>query len=153
MKKRGVPLMYLVKDKRFFEKTFRSSFGVYGYFTVSGPFRYYDMVRWTGLALLSVFLGLIFYYSWRENGVIAVSFLFFSLLLIVISFYHSWTKDFQAQGRYLFPIASMLGIVYARCHRYLKGPVFTSLFIVMFILSSYSFIFVAISQIPKSFFY
>ncbi len=152
MKKRGVPLMYLVKTKRFFEKTFRSSFGVYGYFTVSGPYRYYDMVRWTGLALLSVFLGLIFYHSWRENGFIAVSFLFFSLLLIVISFYHSWTKDFQAQGRYLFPIAAMLSIVYGRCHRYLKGPVFTSLFIVMFILSSYSFIFVAISQIPKSFF-
>jgi len=150
MKKRGVPLMHLVKTKRFFEITFRSSFGVYGYFTISGPFRYYDMVRWTGVALLLVFLGLIFYHSWRENGFIAVSFLFFSLLLIAISLYHSWTMDFQAQGRYLFPIAAMLGIVYARGHRYLKGPVFTSLFAVMFLLSAYSFLFVAISQIPKA---
>ena len=149
MKKRGVPLKYLVETKRFFEQTFRSSFGVYGYFTVSGPFRYYDMVRWTSLALLSVFLCLIFYHSWRENGFIAISFLFFSLLLIAISLYHSWTMDFQAQGRYLFPIASMLGIVYAGSQKYLKGPLFTSLFTVMFLLSAYSFIFVAILRIPK----
>ncbi len=145
--------MYVINQERFFEKTFRSTFGVYGYFTVSASFKYYDIVRWTGAALLSVFLGLIFVRSWRENGFIAVSCLFFSLLLITVSLYHSWTKDFQAQGRYLFPIASMLGIVYAKGHRYLKGPVFTSLFMMMFLLSAYSFILVAIPRIPKALFH
>ncbi len=153
MKKRGASLTHIVEVKRFFEKTFRSAFGVYGYFTVSGPFRYYDMVRWTGVALLSVFLGLVFLRPWRENGFIAVSCLFFSLLLITVSLHHSWTKDFQAQGRYLFPIVPMLGIVYAKSHKYLKGPLFTSLFIAMFLLSAYSFIFVALPQIPKATFY
>jgi len=153
MKKRGHSLKYIVDVERFFEKTFRSSFGVYGYFTVSAPFKYYDIVRWTGTALLLVFFGLIFLRSWRENGFIAVSCLFFSLLLITVSLYHSWTKDFQAQGRYLFPIVSMLGIVYAKGHKYLKGPVFTSLFMTMFLLSAYSFILVAIPRIPKALFY
>jgi hypothetical protein len=134
---------------RFFEKTFRSAFGVYGYFTISASFRYYNLVRWTGVALLLSFLGLIFYHSWRENGFITVSCLLFSLALIIADLLHSWTKDFQAQGRYLFPIISMLGIVYARNHKYLNGRLFTSLFITMFLLSAYSFIFVAISQIPK----
>jgi hypothetical protein len=149
MKKRGVPLAYIVKMDRFFEKTFRSAFGVYGYFTISASFRYYNLVRWTGVALLLSFLGLIFYHSWRENGFITVSCLLFSLALIIADLHHSWTKDFQAQGRYLFPIISMLGIVYARNHKYLNGRLFTSLFITMFLLSAYSFIFVAISQIPK----
>lgn len=152
MKKRGVSLKSIVDRERFFEKTFRSSFGVYGNFTVSATFKYYDIVRWTAGALLLVFLGLIFLYSWRKNGFIAIIGLFFSLLLIAISFYHSWTKDFQAQGRYLFPIVSMLGIVSARGHRYLKGPLFTSLFFGMFLLSAYSFIFIAIPQIPKALF-
>jgi len=149
MKKRGVPLVYIVKMNRFFEKTFRSAFGVYGYFTISASFRYYNLVRWTGVALLLSFLGLIFYYSWRENGFITVSCLLFSLALITVDLLHSWTRDFQPQGRYLFPIISMLGIVYARGHKYLSGRLFTSLFIIMFLLSAYSFIFVAIFQIPK----
>jgi len=153
MKKRGRSLKYVVNKERYFEKTFRSAFGVYGYFTVSASFKYYDIVRWTGAALLLVFLGLIFVRSWRENGFIALSCLFFSLLLITVSLYHSWTMDFQPQGRYLFPIASMLGIVYARGHRYLKGPVFTSLFMMMFLLSVYSFVFVAIPRIPKALFH
>jgi len=150
MKKRGVPWTNLVNQKRFFEKSYRSLFGVYGNLTISAPLRYYDIVRWTGVALLFVFLGLILKQSWRENGFITVSFLLLSLALISASFYHSWTKDFQAQGRYLFPIVSMLSIVYARNHRYLNGRLFTTIFIMMFVLSAYSFIFVAIPQIPKS---
>lgn len=153
MKERGVSLNYLVKKMRFFEKTFRSTFGVYSYFTISAPIKYYDIVRWTGGALLLVFLILIFRHSWRENGFITVSFLILSLGLISATLHHAWTKDFQAQGRYLFPIVPMLSIVYARSYRYLKGWLFTLIFIVMFILAAYSFIFVAIPQIPKSFLY
>jgi hypothetical protein len=150
MKKRGVSWIFLVKQKRFFEKTYRSMFGSYGYFTISASYRYYDLVRWTGISLLLVFISTIVIHSWRENGFITVSFLVLSLALISASFYHSWTKDFQAQGRYLFPIISMLSIVYARNYRYLNGRLFTTIFIIMFMLSAYSFIFVAIPQIPKS---
>ena len=150
MKKRGVPLNYLIEKERFFEKSFRSTFGVYSYFTISAPIIYYDIVRWTGVALLVVFLGLIFKHSWRENGIITFLFLILSLGLIAASLHHSWTKDFQAQGRYLFSIVPMLSVVYARSHRYLNGWLFTSLFFVMFLLAAYSFIFVAIPQIPKS---
>ncbi len=149
MKKRGVPLEYIVKVERFFEKTFRSAFGVYGYFTISNSPRYYNLVRMAGVVLLLSFLGLIFFHSWRENAFITASCLLFSLALIVADLFHSWTGDFQPQGRYLFPIISMLSIVYARNHKYLNGRLFTSLFITMFLLSAYSFIFVAIAQIPK----
>lgn len=150
MKKKGVPLMHLVQVRRFFEKTYRTMFGVYGYFTLSASKLYYDLVRWTGIALLLLFLGLIFKNSSRESGLITVSFLVFALALIGFSLLRSWTNDFQAQGRYLFPIIPMLSIVYAKNSKYLNGPLFTSIFMVMFLLSAYSFIFLAIPQIPKT---
>ena len=150
MKKRGVPLSHLIEKDRFFEKTFRSAFGVYGHFTISAPIIFYDVVRWTGVALLVVFLTLIFRHSWRENGIITISFLVLSLGLIAAALNHAWTKDFQAQGRYLFSIAPMLSVVYARSHKYLNGWLFTSIFMVMFLLAAYSFIFVALPHTPKS---
>ncbi len=150
LKKKGVPLSYVVHTKRFFEQTFRSSFGVYGYFTISGPFRYYDCVRWIGCALLLFFLCKVLFYSWRENGIIVLSFLVFSVLLIGFSLYHSWAKDFQAQGRYLFPIVSMLSIVYAKTSKYCIDKLFYLLFFILFLLSGYSFIFIALSKIPKT---
>jgi len=150
MKERGVPLVHLIKERRFFEKTYRTLFGVYGYFTIAASVMYFDIVRWVGVALLLVFLGIIFRYSWRENSFITCSFLAFALALIVFSLIRSWTNDFQAQGRYLFPIVSMISIVYARNRKYLSGPILTSLIMAMFFLSGYSFIFVAIHQIPKA---
>lgn len=149
MKKKGVPLKDIIETKRFFEKTFRSTFGRYGYFTISGPFNYYDYVRWIGSILLLLFLFKLFFYSWREHGFLGLSFLFFSVLLIGFSLYHSWTKDFQAQGRYLFPIFSMLCFVFAKTMEKHIDRTFLLLFSFLFLLSSYSFIFVALLRIPK----
>lgn len=149
MKKRGVPLLYLIKVRRFFEKTFRSAFGVYGYLSIHASYSYYDAVRWSGIGLLALFLSLILMNSFKANGPITIIFLTFSLALIGISLLRSWTNDFQAQGRYLFPIVSMLSIVYARNYNFLKGKLFTSGFLVMFFLAVYSYIFVGIAKIPK----
>lgn len=149
MKQKGVPLEYIINTKRFFEKSFRTAFGAYGYFTAQAAYRYYDIVRWTGVALLLLFLGHIFISSWRQNGIITCSLIFFSLLLIWFSLDHAWTRDFQAQGRYLFPIASMIGIVCGRNYKIFSRGSLISLFVVMFCLSAYSYIFVAISKIPK----
>lgn len=148
-KKRGVPLLEIIHKERWFEKTFRSAFGVYGYFTISGGYVYYDLVRWTGMAFLLFFFGSILLRAGWFNSLQAMTVLSLAAALIGASLYHSWTKDFQAQGRYLIPILPMLGILCAQNRAYLNSRILTFFTSCMFLLSVYSFICVALLDIPR----
>lgn len=148
-KARGVSLERLIQVDRYFEKTFRSSFGVFGYFTISGTQVYYDCVRWSGVLLLLLFFAAIFRGGgWIGSG-LAIAALGISGGLIGIALYHSWVVDFQPQGRYLFPILPIIGILYgwnyAAVHRRLVIFGLTPLFL----LAIYSFIFEALLRIPR----
>jgi hypothetical protein len=128
--------------------TFRTSFGTYDYMKIYAPFIYYRYMSWAliGLALA---VGLPLLRSGREAASLACLALFFSVACIFQSTWHSWINDFQAQGRYLFPIAAITGMLMARHRERL-----TSLFIpvcagAMYALSIYSFVFVGLAEIPK----
>ena len=149
MKKRGISLAEIIFKNRWLEKTFRSAFGVYGYFTISGGYVYYDLVRWTGTAFLIFFFASIFLRSGMFNSLQAISVLSIAAALIAASIYHSWVDDFQAQGRYLFPILPMLGILCAQNKEYVNARICTFFVTCMFLLSAYSFICVALLDIPR----
>lgn len=70
-----------------------------------------------------------------------------SLLLIGLSFRHSWTVDFQPHGRYLFPVFSMLGVLIFQSVKDLNKPLFNFFVIFMFIVSAYSYIFIGFLQL------
>jgi len=148
-KARGTTLNEMVTLNRWFEKSFRSGFGVFGYFTISSPLTYFDLMRWTGLALLVFVFGSILFRGGLINTFLALSLFLLSGALIAVSFYHSWTVDFQAQGRYLFPIMPMLGILYAKTYRIIHRPIFITGVGAMYILGMYAFIFEALLKIPK----
>ena len=78
-----------------------------------------------------------------------LAFLAFSALTIAVAFWHAWTNDFQAQGRYLFPILAMLGICLQSLRAHLNEKVTLSVIGGCFILSCYSFVFTGLVQIPK----
>lgn len=149
IKERGQSLHTLLFVHRWFEKTFRSSFGVYGHTTIMGPEGYYNGVRWVGVAFFFFLVGTILLKSPLINKVELVLLLGLSALLIAASVHHSWTMEIQAQGRYLFPIFSMLALLYARNYRYINAKMFTLFVSVLFVLSSYSFITQAIERIPR----
>ena len=77
-------------------------------------------------------------------------FLVFGGLTIFQSTWHSWNNDFQAQGRYLFPIGAMAGMMLARfapaAGRTL--PVTLPLALAMCAMSVYSFVCVGLAHIP-----
>jgi hypothetical protein len=148
-KARGTTLEEMITLERWFERSFQSAFGVFGYFTISAPLPYYDLVRWTGVALLIFVFGSIFLRGGIVESGLAVSVLCLSSALIAVSLYHSWTVDFQAQGRYLFPIIPMLGILYARTYRIIYQPFFVLGVTCMYLLGVYAFIFEALLRIPK----
>ena len=149
MKKRGIPLSEIIHKDRWFEKTFRSSFGVYGYSTISAGFGYYDLVRWTGVGFLTIFLLSLLLRSGLYVNLQVFAAVFLSTALVAVSLYHSWTKDFQAQGRYLIPILPMLGVLCAQGRNAISPKIMNLFTTAMFLLSVYSYICVALLEIPR----
>jgi len=111
MRERGSPLASILDKGRWGEKTFRSSFGVYGYTSVSASFPYYDTMRWLAGGML-VFTALAIALRGGRYG-LALLLLFFSIgaALILSALYCAWAIDFQAQGRYFLPLIPMLALL------------------------------------------
>ncbi len=148
-KARGESLKSIITIDRWFEKTFRSAFGVYGYLNVSASNVYYDVVRWASTSFL-VFLALsIIFRGGIQGNLVLLLFLSCSGGLIATSLYHSWTQDFQPQGRYIFPVIPMLGIVAWHTYRFMPASISRLFLVTMFMLSVYSFVYVGLLHLPK----
>jgi len=148
-KARGDSLEEIIVVDRWFEKTYRSAIGLYGYFTVSAVDSYYNTVRPVAVALF-LLLGLtLIFRGGLAGNLLFVFFLFCSGILIAASLYHSWTMDFQTQGRYLFPVIPMFCVILYHARQLMQGTVYKLLITTMFVLSVYSFVFVGLMRLPK----
>lgn len=148
-KARGDSLATIIKVDRWFEKTFRSAFGVYGYSTVSASGIDYDVVRWVSTSFLLFLVLSIFVRGGIQGNMLLLLFLSCSGGLIAASLWHSWTADFQPQGRYLFPVIPMLGIIAWHTYRLMPVSISRLFLLTMFMLSVYSFVYVGLLHIPK----
>jgi len=149
-KERGIPLKHLVVADKWFEKSFNTGFGMYGYFTIAGSEIYYYLVKWSALFFV-VYVGLtVLIRGSSQQKVLLVAVFFLALALVSVSLYHSWTKDFQAQGRYLFPIFSMVGLLLGSSRQIFETRMFRLAVGQPFLLGLYSFIFIALVSIPRS---
>jgi hypothetical protein len=131
--------------------TFRTSFGVYDYLKIYAPFLYYRCMSILLSALMAT-LALTLIMRGGPGSIPAVGiFLLFAGLTVFQSTWHSWTSDFQAQGRYLFPIGAIAGMTLARFAKAANRslPVTLPLAVAMLALSFYSFLYVGLEQIPK----
>lgn len=148
-KARGATLERIVTVDRWFEKVFRSSFGVFGYFTISAGEGFYDLVRWSGVFCLALFLAAVFRGGGWLGGGLAVVAMAIAAALIGKSLHHSWTVDFQAQGRYLFPLLPIFGMLYGWHHQVIDRRVILFGVVPLFCLAGYVFIFEALLRIPR----
>lgn len=149
MRKRGTSLKRFLAADRWGEKSFRTSFGVYGYTQYSGSFVYYDYVRYISIALLLTLLISIVYRGQGAGIALLTISTGTALLLISAACWRAWTVDFQAQGRYFLPIVPMAAVLFYHCRRIIFRPVFYSLFFILFSLSVYNFILVGLRDIGK----
>ncbi len=148
-KDRGVTLKDVFHRYHWGEQAFQSSFGVFGYFTIVASNAYYDLVRITGLCLFAFVFGSILLRGGWLGGTMVVTTLGFSIALIAVSAYLSWTVDFQPQGRYLFPIAAMSGMLYGMFHKIVNVQMVSLGVVTMYLLACYNFIFYGLMMIPK----
>jgi hypothetical protein len=132
-----------------------SSVGVYGYMSISGPRLYY-------VAIWMVYLAFFAHIGSRlcaQGGAFLRSpdvwFLLFAALaaagLTAATSYQAWALDYQAQGRYLFPLLPILGILVARYRTWLHPAAIPAFVHASFALSALSFVFVGLWRIPKVF--
>jgi len=148
-KARGTTLEHIIKVDQWFEHSFQSAFGTFGYFTISASDGFYDLVRWSGLLLLCYFLATIYWRGGLDGAFMATTTVCLALALVGASLYHSWTNDYQVQGRYLFPIVPMLGLLYGWAGKAVNVRVLMLGVMPMFFLAVYIFIFQAIQCLPK----
>lgn len=131
--------------------TLRTSFGVYDYLKIeTKPLVYYRYMFYLVCALLGLTLASIAWSGW-EGRAMAALWVCCVLLTLFQSFWHSWTADFQAQGRYFFPILGMTGCLMVRFWRQLAAvrPALWALGFVMWGMSLWSFVSVGLAQIPR----
>lgn len=149
LQERGVTVKELLYSYRWFEKSFRSSFGVYGHSNIMAQKGYYDCVRYVSVAFLLFFFGSVLLKSPWVNKIEGLALLSLAIALIGASIHHSYTMEVQAQGRYLFPIFGIFGLIYGRNYGVINSRIFTLFVVSLFLISTHSFIFEAIYRIPK----
>jgi len=149
LKERGRSLGYIVITSRWLEKTFDSAFGVYGFSAYFASLAYYDLVRIIGLLLLMALLWALIASRNKQYYILAAAALACSGGLILAGIWHSWTVIFQPQGRYLLPVLPIVAIFYHHIREFAIPQLVEWLTIALFILASYSFIFVGLRQIAK----
>jgi hypothetical protein len=152
LRARGVRLRELFASPwNWHTKTFVSATGQYGWLEYSAPAPYYVIIGAAYLILLAVYGGAAV--RSRELAV-GLGFLFvatFAALTVAVAIYHSWINDFQAQGRYLFPIVAMLGIGLQSVRDKMDPRAITGVVAGCFALSVWSFVIIGLRQIPRSF--
>jgi hypothetical protein len=73
-----------------------------------------------------------------------------AVMVVAVSVWHSWVNDFQPQGRYLFAIFCIISVTLASYREKLNPLAINMFFAAVFVLSVYSYIFVALLRIPKA---
>jgi hypothetical protein len=146
LKGQGHALGYLLVNARWFEKSFNSAFGVYGFTDFMASTTYYDLVRAISLILLAVLLLAVHKSPGHANMILLIILVICSSGLIAASIWSSWTTEFQPQGRYLFPILPMFSIVYYHAREYAPLNLLEWLSITLYLLAIYSFIYIGIAN-------
>lgn len=149
LKQRGTTLQSMVTGHRWFEHTLQTGVGLYGYFTIAAPEIYYQLFTWLLTLFLGVVLTTLLVRGGAENALLTLLAVVLTLALLGAALHRSWTVDFQAQGRYLFPMLPMLGLLLAKARHLFDNRVFIICVAHLFILSLYSFVFVALPAIPR----
>lgn len=147
LREKGLAYSELFSKWQWHEISFKSFVGYYGYMSIAAPQTYYTIMKILYLAFF-LFLFLSVLRSQHQETLLAMGGILLGMVgTVLISSYHSWTMDFQAQGRYLFPIISLLGFLLYQVRHVLSHFITQTLILSLVGCSVYSFIFVALTHL------
>ncbi|MGF1531030.1 MAG: hypothetical protein ACFCU4_06690 [Puniceicoccaceae bacterium] len=111
LRERGVSLATMLTEWRWFYRTYCTSIGSFGWLNKNPQPRHYDILKTSYLIAGLVVLTQLFMVPGWRGRLIVLGGLFSIFALFTASIFHSWTSDFQAQGRYLSAVLPILGIM------------------------------------------
>ena len=151
LKEKGVKVAELITkwEWNWHNRTFNSFVGVYGHLNIFSEAVFYKIYLLIYTSFIIAMLFITFRYFGIEERLLSLLVFFLSILLVLASLHHSWVVDFQAQGRYLFPIVVMFCFLFFKIKDKVSKDILNYYTILFFCLSSYSFVFTALSRIPK----
>ncbi|MEJ7670332.1 MAG: hypothetical protein WKH97_16710 [Casimicrobiaceae bacterium] len=149
LKSRGTTLWQMVRTMRWFQLSAMSAFGVYHYMALFGAEKVYVLAGTCVGLLAGALVFLIALKGSAEDNIIMAFAVVCCMSVVGLSLYHSWVNDFQAQGRYLFAIFPITGVLLMRAKTLLHRGFVSGIVGAGFLLSTYSFVFVGLHQIPK----
>jgi hypothetical protein len=151
MRDKGVTLAQMFTGEwKWHVFTFRSAFGKYGAMNIEAPLIFYRYAGWAFWAFSASLAGALAL-SGRIGASSSVMLVVFGCLTVFQSLWHSWTADFQSQGRYLFPILGMMACSMLRFESF--GTWWRRLVAgvgcVLFGMSAWSFLAVGLARIAR----
>lgn len=149
LKNKGIPIQELISIHKWHYTSFDSFVGVYNHMNLLGSKVYYDIMFFFYFFLVSFLLNAYILKNSKISYFKLLLGILFVFFVLGISLYHSWTGDFQPQGRYLFPIIGILAVLGFEVKEQLNRYFYLTIFVIS-ILGLYSFIFVALKYLPKS---
>ena len=152
LRARGTPLKELFGPFwSWHTRTFSTLTGSYGWLQFNSPKPYAILLVAAYIALFGVYAGSVA--RSKDAGTVGSFVLVaaFCALTVAVSVYHSWNNDFQAQGRYLFPALGTLGFGWSYARRSIPSRAMAACVAACFLLSVYSFVFVGLTEVQKSF--
>ncbi len=149
MKDRGVSLREMVVNKGCLQTIFNSSFGKYGYTSITASNGYYEFLL-INVILMTVLVGSSIVMRGGFSTTILLGIVVFvSTLLILAVVLRSWSIDFQPQGRYLLPVIGMIAVLLHHSHRIIPRSLFNFLLGSMYLSAVYNFVSVGLTEIEK----
>ena len=150
LRDKGVALHELLVDPwEWPVKSWKSFTGYYGYMKIRGPAAYYIGMFALYVALFGATARVVLRRGEPGEWQLFAASTLFSGGILVLSLYHSWINDFQAQGRYLFPVLALFAIPFTRASRLFSTRTVPALLGATFALSATSFVFIALRKIAK----
>lgn len=147
LRAKGTTLVGLFTQWKWHKLTFESFVGGYGYMNLWASRWYYYAMLLLYFLFGAYIFSMIVLSKDRETITQLGLFILGAVTTVFISVYLSWNYAFQPQGRYLFPIVGMLGLLLYANRHLLHHRVMSAFLAVAFFLSAYSFIFVALTNI------
>jgi hypothetical protein len=152
LKDREVTLREMFTDRYWGVLSFASTFGNYNYGSAAS--RHYYKIFFLLTAGLGFFVSISFITDRSclipsKRLLLLLNFILCGIVVLGLSIWHSWVHDFQAQGRYLFPILTMFGFLLLESLPFINKRFLNFFIIAMFMLSAYSYLFICLIAMPK----
>jgi hypothetical protein len=149
LKSRGFSYGQMFSLWQWGDLSFKSFVGVYGWMRFFSPETYYTIMRVLYILFFLFIAAAVLKAKDGETYLLFLAAMLLSIAAIAGSSYHSWVSDFQAQGRYLFPILGMVGLLLQQTGGFLRKDVILFLVMVASALSAYSYILIAMPNLVR----